>query len=138
MYVMLSSTDSMEYYPNNVVNDFNVRLADTLLQNQDEKWMVGLVDMKLPPVTGEPQMVVVYCSLCDDSHIAGTMAPVLRSFMASNDESSSLQAVGNIIYVPVKTRNVRHVRVYIRGMGDTSPSFVDGPVHVTLHLTEIE
>ncbi len=60
MYVMLSSTDSTEYYPNNVVNDFNVRLADTLLQNYDEKWIVGLVDMKLPPVTGQSQMVVVY------------------------------------------------------------------------------
>ncbi len=42
--------------------------------------------------------------------------------MASNDEATSLHAVGNIIYFPIKTRNIWNVHVYIRGMGDTSPS----------------
>ena len=134
MYVFVSSVDSTQMYPNNSPVDFQINLPETIAKDDGLLYM-GLIDIKLPPVTGAAQVVTLFSSICDVSNVGGAKLPVVRRFLASTDPSRTYHTFPETVYVPVKARNIRHIRFYIKGVEEGSaPSFDKGTVFATFHF----
>lgn len=66
------------YFPQNKPYDFKVHLLKPL--NLTGKWMMSLVDFSTETSALIHEHIYLYCDICGDSIIDGSMHPLLRRF----------------------------------------------------------
>lgn len=128
MRIVLKSTDSSAVHPDNNPQNFRVRLPRSLPLTGD--WTVELTEFrntKLAKTTDRE--IFVYCSVCDDSIVGGSSKPLLRRIVLKNTD--------NIIFehpyrIPLRTKDLRDIHVYIKDSQDADVSFLTGDSTVTL------
>lgn len=129
--MVLKSTDSKAYYPQNQTWNFRVRLPRSLpLKGY---WTVELTEISILRVesTKFQNEIYVYCSLCDDSIVGDQLLPLLRRVY--------IEKTGNAIFlrpyrIPLRFNDLRDVHVYIKDSQGRDASFLAEELTVTLVL----
>ena len=136
MIIFASSTDSLEYYPDNANDDFRLRLSEPL-QLQGE-WVVSLVEIYLPRLEHRLQVNLIdVCSpLCRDVTMGEGKEPVLRRVDAWQEDDAMLR-FERALYVPVAHRTVSDIHIYLRDVNGGRVAFLKTPTYCTLDLTRI-
>ena len=130
-YLFISSKDSLQYHKSNHWSDFTVELNQDLFLAG--LWKVALLDVTCDVV--KSHHVTLCCDLTSPSWINDRLAPVLRSFYATEG-----QATINFpfpYYIRTHACSVKRVRLYM--LNDTAwlGSFTDAPLTCTLHLKQV-
>lgn len=95
IYMVLNSDKHSNYYPQNKPYNFKAHLIRPM--NLEGKWMVSLVDFKTDTSALFYEDVYMYCDMCGDSIIDGSMYPLLRN--------SGVQEKKEIFQVRFQTSN---------------------------------
>ena len=127
-FLFLASRDSKNHHPNNTASDFSVELPKTYNLNGD--WEVALKEKEVR--VGE-DMFYVLSDIFQESYVAETLAPVLRS-VRREKKSKALFTFTDPYYIQVRTDQLSRIRIFIRGR-NLQPLETDTTVlYCTLHL----
>lgn len=128
MQMVLKLTESSAVHPDNNPQNFRVRLPGSLPLTGD--WTVELTEFRNTNFAKTTDReFVVFCSVCDDSIVGGNSKPLLRRIVLKNTD--------NIIFehphrIPLRTKDLRDIHVYIKVSQDADVSFLTGESTVTL------
>jgi len=127
--MVLRSSDSKHFHPNNTTGDFNVHLPVPL--DFTGNWTVALTKFTISrwsKKTFKPELYV--CSDVVEHTVVGeSEIPLLRRVY--------VKGAGNQIFdtpyqVPLRITELSDLRVYIRNVDNVPASFLQGEVSVTL------
>lgn len=134
-YVYVSSDESDSYFPENEVYKFKVHLESPLFLTGF--WKVGLVEFrakqsksKLIKTNGP---LYIFTDLCKESIVNGVQQPLLRR-LEKNVKDGWSHLLDPVIYLPVKRKELLEFEVYIKNEDESLPSFLQSPLHLTLHF----
>ena len=153
-YIHISSKDSKDYFPNNKVAHFRVKLGRPL--NLQGSWVVGLCEIQLrnlshrahvalvdttQPARGdddvieEPSIVSlrVECSLCMGLIVGGVQTRTLRTL---STKGNLYKVFPLIYYFPIETRHTDTLEFCILNSDGKLATFneINGEVEMTLRL----
>ncbi len=133
-YLFLSSDDSLNYFHDNVAEDFTIQLPETL--NLEGEWWCSLEEIRIQGrfKARVPKVVFVCCDLIQDSYVGDTKLPLLRKIFLSPRSRKIDLRFENTFSFRVSRRQVHRVRVYLRTEGRVYPSLVQGTLNCTLRL----
>jgi len=136
-YITLRSTDSVEYYPANKAWSFKVHLNEPL--HLEQKWRVALTEITFENWQSAKKSdchdIYIYTDMCEARHLVGeTKEPLLRRLCLRGNKKKKTFEFTNQYYFPIRIQDTDTVHVYIKDMRGNDPSFITGPVIVTLHL----
>ena len=132
--MVLKSSDSPLFHPNNQPYNFRVHLPKPL--NLNGVWTVSLLEFSLDPGQTKQQGLpeVFLCSnICEDTIVGDKELPLIRRVYLEKE---------NIIYqcpyeVPIKLGQFQDIHMYIRDAKGSPASFLIGEVTVTLLLRKL-
>ena len=123
MYLHLASTDCKDSYPNNHPWDFTVNIGQHI--NLQGGWEVAMTEISYDNSAFID--LYVYSDICSSSYVTGSLLPLLRI--------TNTPAVFTVPhYIPLSRDAISHLRVYIRTIHKTIPSFHPDLLRCTLHL----
>lgn len=139
-FLYLSSDDSETYYPNNIPNDFRIKILNPMVFRSMR--LCGLVSFQYVDSFSSEQSqsshknIYVCTSMCQHSFVNDSSLPVLTRFKIdiTNDLKVKEVPINNPIYVPIVEYFTDDIHIYIKGDNDTDISFLKGPIKLTLHL----
>jgi hypothetical protein len=155
LYIHISSKDSKDYFPNNKVAHFRVKLGRPL--NLQGSWVVGLCEIQLRNLSNKAALVLVddnapgrgddtggveepdivnlrvECSICMGLIVGGVQTRTLRTLMV---KGSLYKVFPLIYYLPVETRYTDTLEFRILNSNGQLATFdeVNGMVEMTLRL----
>ena len=129
-YLFLTSRDSLQYHKSNHWSDFTVELNQDLIL--EGRWKVALLDVTCD--VKKSNQVTLCCDLISPSWIKDGLAPVLRSFYAS--EGYFTINFPFPYYIKTHACTVRRVRLYMLDDVESLGSFTNRPLTCTLHLKQ--
>lgn len=128
MQMVLKSTDSSAVHPYINPQNFRVRLPRSLpLTGDMTVELTEFRDTKLAKTTDREMFV--YCSVCDESIVRGSSKPLLRRIVLKNTDNITFEQPYRI---PMRTKDLRDIHVYIKDVQDADVSFLTGVLTVTL------
>ena len=131
--MVLKSTDSTLFHPNNTTFSFRVHLPHPL--NLDGAWTISLLEFSLDPGKTKQQVsleLFVCCNLCEDSIVGEREIPLLQRVYLEKQHIYQ-----NPYEVPMKLGHFQDVHVYIRDAKPSPALFLSGEVTVTLLLRKL-
>ena len=128
-YVHLSSKDSQEYFPNNEIHHFTVKLPEVI--NLGGPWEVTLCDV-IYPAAKTSQVISVLTDICNDSIVGDRKLPLLREFRTSRNGGH--REFGQLHYKIVNTGIIERITIYIKRDQEKVPSFTPKTLSCTLHF----
>lgn len=132
IYMVFNSDKHSIYFPQNKPYDFKVHLIKPL--NLTGKWMVSLVDFSTETSALIHEHIYLYCDICGDSIIDGSMHPLLRRFWCTGVNSGFSVTFPDMHYKSVSKTVVEDIHFYIKDVNENVVSFLHQPVSLTLHL----
>ena len=124
-HIYLSSGDSLDSFPDNEPGDFRVQLPQRVYLAEG-KWWCGVAQLEIPENPKEP---LYLCSnICMDSITGDFKLPVLRRIRGKVTQPT------NVIYVPVKGRELSTIRIFIRSLRGEAVSFASQTSYCTLRF----
>lgn len=141
VYLYISSNSSKDIYPSNSANDFRVKLPQSIYLNHSHgSWAIGLLDLDLPQFDDgyKPQFITLESSSCVSSVYRSSLKPILQLLYLSEIRKGKPIRIANPRYVKLNTRQIDSLDLYFRDDTGHKPSFKDGPVNLTLHITQEE
>lgn len=155
----VSSRDSLNYFPKNVSNEFEVNLDRTVEISRD-KWRVAISSIHFPPIDktaylrpradgGQPQdyelphVILVYSSLVEAVLIGAKRAPIMKmvpisSRAAYNNEHIAYESV-NLDFVKIARNDLTFVKFEMRDSAGRLISFInDEKTHINIVFQETE
>lgn len=136
-YLYVSSDDSVQYFPDNLVYKFKVHLHLPLTLRG--LWKCGLVEfhaeVQTPAKSSQKrdQAVYVFSDLCQGSILGGSEQTLLRR-LESNTKTGWHYVFENAFYLPIKRKDLVEFEVVIKAEDGSFPSFLKSPLYMTLHL----
>ena len=136
-FLYLSSTDSDLLFADNETFRFKVHLKTPL--NLRGYWKVGLVEchakQTLSKTKGskKDEALYIFSDICKESILQGIEQPLLRR-LQPNLKGQWAYTLDNVLYVPVRSKEITEFQVDIRLADGAHPSFLVSPVYMTLHL----
>ena len=128
MYLFLSSVDSINYFPDNVQANFQIKLDTALML--DEYWYVALCEIQYRMVVADmSRSLSVYCTLSRPTVIKDRTDCIIRRFARRGSQEFRHRQ-----YFPIVQRYVERIGIHILDDKDRIPSFLNEPVEITLHL----
>jgi len=129
-YVHLSSEDSSEYFSDNDVGEFTVKLPEILQLHGD--WEVALCALSMPKMRQKPNRVITCSDICGESIYGGKRLPLLR--VSTGRIPTSFQPLQ---YVPIRLQHIERITVYIKSGSGETLSFQRGITSCTLHFKHV-
>ena len=136
-YMVVSNSDTLDYFPNNIPSDFKVKPYTTLLLNKGT-WEVALCELALNGVKGENRdkyLYILECDLCRESPVGGIQTQMLRTFSLAKKKYKFTETYGDRFYIPVNPGIYEKLRVYIRQQDRNSLTVVPGELIETTRCT---
>ena len=131
IYVILSSDRSSSYFPNNTPYRFISHLnAPILLEGT---WKVALIEADITSTLSKEEAIYLHSSICQDSIVEGEKKPLLRRLM-SNSPGDWTSIIDSPHYIPVNTKELYDIDIYITNREDAKASFLNQPSTLTLHF----
>ena len=129
-FLFLSSQDSLNYYPDNQQSDFSVYLPQVL--HLEGVWTVALKEISLFNLAR--QELIIYCNICEDSVVNAAKLPILKRLSLPQNRNNPITLTyPDSFYIPVKTKQISTVRIYIQKQGN-SIKLGKGSTTCVLHL----
>jgi hypothetical protein len=120
--IFLSSTDSLDIYPQNTFADFTCELKDGLtLQGS---WEVGLTETYYDTALANEQFDI-FTDIIEYTVVNGKYVPMLRRIFCSGEY--------NTLYY-IRERELKRIRIYITNKSADKPSVDEQTFHCTLRL----
>ena len=91
------------------------------------------VESKTTKSKGKIQILDVFSNVCKESIVSGEEQSLLRR-MQQNLATGWSHIFYPIIYLPIKRREIYEFEIVIRSDDGSIPSFLKGPVRLTLHF----
>ena len=132
IYMVLNSDKHSNYFPQNKPYNFKAHLLRPM--NLEGNWMVSLVDFKTGTSALFHEDVYMYCDMCGDSIIDGSMHPLLRRFLCSGNKGDFSSTFPDKQYKPVSKTYIEDIHIYLKDVAGKDASFLNQPVSITLHL----
>ena len=128
IHLFLSSSDCLEYFPDNQQAKFQVKLETPMIL--DEYWYVALCEVRFKLKSEEKATSLsVNCNLCKPSLIHDNLRPVLRRISRKPSQEFLVRQ-----YFAVNQKYVERIGIDIYTNFGTVPAFNNQPLEVTLHL----
>ena len=131
--MVLSSTDSLEYFVDNKPHCFTVQLNKQI--HLDGYWVVAMTECSTKSRKDSDKITEMYvcCEICQETFVGGKEMPLLRRvYLGKQKESNTIYTLP--YYIPMKTNQLHQIRIYITDRVGNLVSFLDGPVNITLHF----
>jgi hypothetical protein len=122
--IFLSSSDSLDIYPDNSFSDFTCKLKDGL--TLEGTWELALTETYYGTALPKEQLNV-FTDVIEYTLSEGKYTPMLRRIFTSGEYS-------NPYYITVKVRELKRIRIYITNKSGDKPSVDDETFHCTLRL----
>lgn len=131
IYVVLSSDGSSPYYPDNSPYKFKSHLNAPIVLGGT--WKVALLEAEIQCSKSIEDTIYIHSSICQDSIVEGEKKTLLRRLMCirPGDWTSILETPH---YIPVNTKELFDVDIYITNRYDSQASFLNQPSTLTLHF----
>ena len=134
-YLWIKSSDSLNYYPDNVSNKFRVRLA-ARLDFKLTDWLVALREIHIPKIAepGKEQDFYLVCSsICGQTLVGDRSLRLLRKIKVEKETYIAEFIHGN--YIPVNRSEVESIDIRILSERGTYFNFVSGTdTHCLFHF----
>ena len=130
MYLFLSSANSIETYPNNHALDFTVTLPQPI-DLTEGLWVCALLDIDMLADKTAVEEIRVYCDICQYSFVGDSFQPILHL-------ANSFSPVMIPIDIPVRTKSVSQIRVYLKVITKPQSSFDPQSSRCTLRINRIQ
>ena len=134
-YLYIKSDDSNSYFTQNQPHQFKVHLTVPLYFSSI--WTVGLVEFHADRTKAKKSKdqagISIFSNFCKDSIVNGSEKPILRR-LEMNDRNGWHYIIDSPIYVPVKRTELIEFEVSIKTDDGNFATFLDSPVHLTLHF----
>ena len=127
-YLFVSSSDSLEYFPDNKPCDFNVKLPQTL--ELTGTWTCSLRDIKC--VTTSDKDLYVYSDFLQDSYVNNKKLPLLQYI--SGEQGKVVRNFDGSICPRLARRDLSSIHVYIRDSKMNSAPLTGERTTCTLHF----
>ena len=105
-HVFLSSEDSTGIFPENSPSDFTVLLPERI-RLAEGKWLCGLLSVHIP-TRSEKNPLFICSDICSESVTGEYKLPVLARIFGTSTKPN------NILFIPVKKRELSSIRIYIK------------------------
>lgn len=140
MYIYLTSTASDDYFSNNSVTNFRVKLPKALKLAPFGHYAVALVDIDLPKLRQNytSKHISIYSSICQPSITDSGLKPILHRVFYSYLRSGRPLSLDPLRYVPLNTDSLDVLDMYLLDDTNVPPSFRPGQLSCTLHIKSIE
>ena len=112
IYIVASSTDSLEYYTENNASHFIVKLAKPL--NLSGSWKVALCQINVYGNGATAGIVGLNCNICNGLLTEGVQTQILRTFKCARNTD---EVFHKPYYVPVDRLFIDTLEIYITGSG---------------------
>ena len=136
-YVYITSSESDSYFPDNQVCKFKAHLESPILLKGF--WKVGLVEFHATQSKTKSkaanEILYVFTNICKESIVNGYEQPLLRR-LEKNVRDGWSYIMNPVIYVSVKSSELIEFEVIIKSGDGSIPSFVQSPLHLTLHFKQ--
>jgi hypothetical protein len=130
MYIIVSNSDSSNYYTDNKANHFRVKLSKPL--NLEGDWYVGLADIHLTENAENMGMLGFNADICSGLIADGVQTQLLRRF---NCKRNVHVAFNTLYYVPVGKLFIDTMEFYITDAdGKLASLSATVKLQVTLHF----
>lgn len=139
MYLYLSSTQSTQFFVNNSPAAFRVKLPKRLKLCSSQRWSIALLDICLPKLKSgyKPLYLTVNSSVVESSVVSMDLMPTLnRIYFQQLKKYRPLLIFEHPRYIPVTTDTMETLDIYLTDSEGNKPSFDEGELLCTLHLTE--
>lgn len=123
IYLNLSSSDSLDFHPENNSFDFIVELP-TIIEGQ---FSCALIDFFCEAATFEP--LYIFCDICEPEYVLDSVRPLLRIVAESGEVNTAHSK-------KVNRREIRRVQLSIRDRTFSIPSSPIGRVRMTIVLDD--
>lgn len=133
IYAIVSSSSSLQYFPQNKAYHFQCHLNTTL--NLEGIWKVALLEASVSTSKSlkTRKSICVYSNICGESIVNGDREPILRKLQANSLSNwDIIFETGQ--YMPVKTNNITDIDIYITTEEGLLASFLDQTSSFTLHF----
>lgn len=135
-YLYVKSDESDHYFTQNQVYHFKVHLKVPMYLSGF--WKVGLVEFQgqrssKARKSKTDEAIYIFTNICKDSILDGVEKPILRR-LEMNDRNGWNYIFDSPIYLPVKRTELIEFEVYIKAEDGSFATFLDSPVHLTLHF----
>ena len=132
IYIVVSSTDSLDFYTDNIASHFLVKLAKPL--NLVGSWKVALCEINVYDNSATVGIVGLNCNICNGLLTEGVQTQLLRTFKCARNVH---QVFHNPYYVSVEKLFIDTLEVYITGSGSRPITLSPrAKVVCTLHLRQ--
>ena len=131
LYVILSSDNSKDYFPNNSPASFRSHLNIPLILNG--MWRVAIVEANISTTISKTEALLVHSNICDDSIVNGYSKPLLRRLMSVDPGNWSI-ILDSPHYVPIKVSEIYNIDIFITDDQGDNVSFLDQSSTITLHF----
>ncbi len=125
MYFFLSSTDSLDSYPDNHPFDFTVNLGRYYHLKEHDR--LALLDIQFDGKSSED--LYIFCDSVSSSYVNGSYLPSLRVIRQSRPSG-----FGVPYFIPTRVHTTNSLRIYIRTRHGQLPSFTPKQVRCTVQL----
>lgn len=132
-YVHLSALDSKEYFPDNQVDHFTVKLPEIL--HLDGNWQVALCEIFHPYGT-RPQVLLALTNICNDTIVGEKKLPLLRIFRTPKRQGHI--EFSQLHYKSVTVEAIDRITIYIKTVKGEDPSFTSKALSCTLHFQPLQ
>ena len=134
IYVILSSDKSSNYFPENKPHRFKSHLNAPLVL--EGTWKVALLEAEITSTLSKEDAIYLHSSICQDSIVEGEKKPLLRRLI-SNRPGDWTTTIDSPHYIPVNTKELYDIDIYITDRQDSKASFLNQPSTLTLHFKSL-
>jgi hypothetical protein len=135
-YIILSSNNSLEYFPKNASNQFTTVLPHEI--NLNCRYKFALLDILLPPCDSESTAVVNYinCSICSPIITSNSYSNVIRTVAANKTKKVASSSFSHPFYLPLAKLNFNTIEISITDHLGKLVKFIPSNTVLTLHFKE--
>jgi len=131
IYVILRSDRSSTYFPENKPFRLKSHLnAPILLEGM---WKVALIEADITISLSKDDAIYWHSSICQESIVEGEKKPLLRRLIL-NGPGDWTTLVDLPHYIPVNTKELYDIDIYITDRDGKQASFLNQPSTLTLHF----
>ena len=140
MFLYVSSDTCQEIYPGNSSTHFRVKLPKPIKLKNFGEWSIALMDIDIPKLAEDykPKFFVIHSSLCTPTVFQASLKPVLHRLFYTQIKTGRPLTIDNPRYVPLNTKSLDIIDLYITDDQGLTPSFRPGSSTCTLHLSKTE
>ena len=134
MFILVRSSDSVNYFPDNKPGHFRVKLQRPLIF--EGLWSVGLCEIHTSTAANVAPagLLSLHCNTCDGMLVGGGRSNVLRMLPYKRNIH---EVYTNVYYMPVETHFIESLEIYFNdSKGDFVSLGENGILECLLHFKQ--